>query len=77
MNEWCDYWVEGSEQYAKDSFDIDNCVEDLVEAAKVIKQLRESILFWSYSTRQGMLQTCPERSDELKKFHESLDIHPA
>jgi len=45
--------------------------------AKEAARLRQGIDYWSYCTRMGMLQQCPEKAEELKKFHISCGISPA
>ena len=32
-----------------------------------VTQLRETIRYWSYCTRMGVLQTCPEKIEEFKE----------
>lgn len=40
------------------------------------KRLRDGIDYWSYCMSQGMLQTCPEKVDQLTEFLMSCKIAP-
>jgi FtsZ-binding cell division protein ZapB len=47
------------------------------QAKKDYEKLRADVSYWSYCTRRGMLETCPEKSNELKEFNEEIGISPA
>jgi len=49
----------------------------LDQALKSREQLRKSVDYWSYCTRHGMHELCPEKSNELKEFNIELGISPA
>jgi hypothetical protein len=50
---------------------------ELREAKEAYEQLRKQVDYWSYCTRYGMYELCPEEWEKLKKFNSSLGISPA